>query len=151
MMTMYPTIRYRRVDPAAPEPRYAHPGDAGMDLCSMETVTIPPHGTALVGSGIAMAIPRGFEGEVRPRSGMATRRGVTLANTPGTIDCGYRGEIMLPLHNMRDEPVTVEAGERVCQILIKAVAEAHMREVDELDDTERGTGGIGSTGTRERL
>lgn len=146
-MTMYPKIQVKRVNPDAPLPSYAHEGDAGMDLCTMETATIPPHGTVLVGSGVAMAIPRGFEGEIRPRSGMATKRGVTLANAPSTIDSGYRGEILLPLHNMTDRPVTVEKGERVCQILIKTQPEATIVEIEDFaDTTSRGSRGFGSSG-----
>lgn len=148
MMTMYPTIPTKRVDPDAELPRYAHDGDAGMDLCSTETVAIRPHETVMVGSGVAMAIPRGFYGAIVPRSGMSTKRGVTLANSPSTIDSGYRGEIMLPLHNIGNRTVTVEAGERVCQIIIKPHATAQVVEVDELDETERGEGGFGSTGER---
>ena len=143
---MYPNVPVKRVNPKAPLPEYARDGDAGMDLRSMETVTIEPHETVLVGSGIAMAIPEGFEGECRPRSGMATKHGITLANTPGTIDSNYRGEIMLPLHNMGEDPFTVQAGERVCQILINPVARATVIETAVLDETERGTAGFGSTG-----
>ena len=146
MKTMYPNVPVKRVNPKAPLPEYARDGDAGMDLRSMETVTIEPHETVLVGSGIAMAIPEGFEGECRPRSGMATKHGITLANTPGTIDSNYRGEIMLPLHNMGEDPFTVQAGERVCQILINPVARATVIETAVLDETERGTAGFGSTG-----
>ena len=114
----------------------------------MEEVEIAPQGTVMVGSGIAMAIPEGYEGEVRPRSGMAAKRGITIANTPGTIDSGYRGEIMLPLYNLGHEMAVVEKGERVAQILIHPVCEAIMAEVDDLSETERGADGFGSTGTK---
>ncbi len=150
MRTFYPTIRFKRTNPAAPTPRYAKAGDAGMDLCSMETVCIRPHETVLVGSGIAVAIPEGYFGDVRPRSGMATKRGVTLANAPAVIDSGYRGEILLPLHNLGNEAVTVHAGERVCQMVIAPYGMASMVEVEELDESERGTSGFGSSGY-ERL
>ena len=146
MMTMYPTVPFRRVNPDAPTPVYAKPGDAGMDLCSMEEVEIAPQGTVMVGTGIAMAIPEGYEGEVRPRSGMAAKRGVTIANTPGTIDSGYRGEIMLPLYNLGHELAVVEKGERVAQILIHPVARAEMVECAELPESERGGTGFGSSG-----
>ena len=148
MMTMYPTVRVKILDKGACLPKYAHEWDAGMDLCTMQTVDILPHETVMVGTGVAVAIPNGFEGEVRPRSGMASKRGVTIANAPGTIDAHYRGEIMLPLHNLTDETVTVERGERVVQLLVNPVATATMVEVDELDETERGSDGFGSTGTR---
>ena len=148
MFTLYPTIKFKKVNPGAPTPAYAKPGDAGMDLCAMEEVEIAPQGTVMVGSGIAMAIPEGYEGEVRPRSGMAAKRGITIANTPGTIDAGYRGEIMLPLYNLGHEMAVVEKGERVAQILIHPVCEATMVEADELSDTDRGVDGFGSTGTK---
>lgn len=146
MKTFYPTVKVKRVNPDAPMPAFAHDGDAGCDLCSMETVEIAPQGTVKVGCGLAMAIPRGFEGTIRPRSGMATKRGISLANTPSTIDSSYRGEIILPLYNIGHETVVVKKGERVAQLLIKVQPEPVFVEVGELDDTERGTGGFGSTG-----
>lgn len=146
MMTMYPTVNYVALDKEYGHPSYAHDGDAGMDLCITENVTIEPFRTVLVGTGVAMAIPDGFYGDLRPRSGMATKRGVTLANTPGTLDSTYRGEIKVALHNMTPETVTVRRGERVAQLLIKTVAKATMVEVSDLDKTERGDGGFGSTG-----
>ncbi len=146
MNSFYPTLRVKRTNDAAPMPTYAHAGDAGMDLCAMQTVTIRPHETALVGSGIACAIPAGWYGDVRPRSGMATKRGITLANACSVIDSGYRGEIMLPLHNLTEHAVTVNAGERVCQLILAPYGQAQLVEVDELDETERNTAGFGSTG-----
>jgi dUTP pyrophosphatase len=148
VFTLYPVVPFKKVNPDAPTPQYAKKGDAGMDLCTMEEVEIAPQGTVMVGSGIAMAIPDGYEGEVRPRSGMAAHRGITIANTPGTIDSGYRGEIMLPLYNLGHETAVVEKGERVAQILIHPVCEATMTEVDDLSETERGADGFGSTGTK---
>lgn len=146
MITFFPRVEVKRTNPDAPMPKLAREGDAGFDLCTMETVTIAPHETVLVGTGIAMAIPKFFEGTIRPRSGMAAKRGVTLANTPSTIDSNYRGEIMLPLHNITNEPATVEKGERVAQLLIKVQPVPMFVEVDELDDTERGDQGFGSSG-----
>lgn len=145
---MYPVVDVQLMHPDATEPRFARDGDAGCDLCTMDAVTIEPHKTVLVRSGIALAIPRGFEGELRPRSGMASKRGVTLANTPSTIDSNYRGEVLLPLHNMTDEPVEVEAGTRVCQLLINQRPEPIFHVVDEFTDatTSRGANGFGSSG-----
>ena len=145
---MYPTVPFKRLDPDAPTPGYAKPGDAGMDLCSMQEVEIAPQGTVMVGTGIAMAIPEGYEGEIRPRSGMAAKRGITIANTPGTIDSGYRGEILLPLYNLGHDVAVVERGERVAQILIHPVAQADMVECAELPESVRGDTGFGSSGTK---
>ena len=149
----------------APMPKHAKPGDAGMDLTSRQTVEIAPGGTVMVGTGVWMEIPEGYYGAIVPRSGMASKRGITIANAPGTIDSGYRGEIMLPLHNMASalrwvkdangmtghyepnhELAMVERGERVAQIIIKRYETVEGVEVDELSETERGDGGIGSTG-----
>ena len=147
MNSFYPTVRVKRLDKDAPMPEQAHDGDAGFDLCSMDTVEIAPQGTVKVHTGIAVAIPKGFEGTIRPRSGMATKRGVTLANTPSTIDSGYRGEVFLALYNLGHDVVTVERGERVAQMLIKVQPETTFVEVDDFDDTtDRGSGGFGSSG-----
>lgn len=146
----------------APLPRHAKPGDAGMDLTSRDTVEIAPGGTVLVHTGVSAEIPDGFYGAIVPRSGMASKRGITLANTPSTIDSGYRGEILLPLHNIApshifehgrcvpnfDGFVTVERGERVAQLIILPHATCECVEVDELSDTVRGDGGFGSSGTK---
>ena len=146
--TMYPTVEVKRLDPDAPMPQFARDGDAGCDLTTMDEVEIAPQGTVMVHSGISVAIPRGFEGTLRPRSGMAAKRGVTLANAPSTIDSNYRGEIMIPLYNQGHETVVVKAGERVCQLLIKLQPEPQFVEVDEFTerDTNRGAGGFGSSG-----
>lgn len=146
MFTMYPTLKVKRIDPDAPMPKYAKKGDAGFDLSSMQTVDVGPHQTVNVGCGLAFAIPDHFEGEIRPRSGMAAKMGVTIANTPGTIDSGYRGEVKLPLHNLTDEPVHIEKGTRVCQMVIHRLPVVTFEEVDELDETERGDTGFGSSG-----
>lgn len=131
----------------APLPRHARPGDAGMDLTTRETVEIAPQGTVLVGTGVAMAIPDGYYGTIVPRSGMASKKGVTIVNTPGTIDSGYRGEIKLPLYNAGHEMVTVERGERVAQIIIQSHETVECVTVDELSDTSRGASGFGSSGS----
>ncbi len=127
-------------------PRYAKPGDAGLDLTVRKDVAIPPFDTVLVGTGVSVEIQDGYVGLVFPRSGMATKRGITLANCVGVIDSGYRGEIKVPLHNMTDYPKVVNEGERVCQLVVMPFATCECIEVDELSDTERGDGGFGSTG-----
>ena len=132
----------------APLPRHARPGDAGMDLTSRETVTVYPQQTAKVGTGVWMEIPEGYYGAVVPRSSMETKRGITIVNTPGTIDSSYRGEIMLPIYNASTRKVTIERGERVAQIIIKRHETVECVEVDQLSETERGDGGFGSTGTK---
>lgn len=146
MNSFYPTVKVKRVNPDAPMPKFSREGDAGFDLCSMETVEIAPQGTVMVGCGLAFAIPYGFEGTIRPRSGMAAKRGVTIANTPATIDSNYRGEVMLPLYNLGHELAVVEKGERVAQMLIKVQPIPVLVEVDDLDATERGAQGFGSSG-----
>lgn len=130
----------------APLPKHAKPGDAGMDLTARETVTIPPHETVLVGTGVAMEIPEGYVGLVFPRSGMASKRGVNLANCVGVIDSGYRGEIKAPLYNMTRFTQKVMKGERVCQIAVMPCMTCECIEVDSLSASERGEGGFGSTG-----
>lgn len=138
----------RRLHPDAVLPAYAHPGDAGLDLVSVETVTLAPGERHPVATGWAMAIAPGWVGLVHPRSGLALRHGLTVANAPGTIDAGYRGELKVILVNLGAEPVTVSAGERVAQLVLQRVGAARVEEVDDLDDTSRGDGGFGSTGTR---
>jgi dUTP pyrophosphatase len=128
-------------------PSYAMPGDAGADLCIAEDVELQPGERALVGTGIAVAIPSGYAGFVHPRSGLATRHGVTLVNAPGTIDAGYRGEIKLNLINLdRTTPVTLRRGDRVAQLIVAPVATADFRESADLPASVRGGGGHGSTG-----
>jgi len=147
-MTMFPTIEVKRLNPNAPIPKFAREGDAGCDLCTMDEVEIAPQGTVLVHSGISIAIPRGFEGTLRPRSGMASNRGVTLANAPSTIDSNYRGEVLIPLYNQGHDVAVVKAGERVCQLLIKIQPEPQFVEVSEFTeaDTNRQDAGFGSSG-----
>ena len=130
-------------------PAYAHPGDAGADLVSREEVTIAPGGgRAVVGTGIAMAIPDGYAGFVLPRSGLAFRHGITCLNTPGLIDAGYRDEVRLILVNTDpSEPYTVHPGDRVAQLVIQSVERSIFSAVEELSDSARGLDGFGSTGT----
>lgn len=141
-------VPVRRLDPDLPLPEYARPGDAGVDLRATEAVTLlPGGGRALVPTGIAVAIPRGYAGFVQPRSGLALRHGVTCLNTPGLIDADYRGELKVLLVNTDPaEPFVIERGERIAQLVIQPVEHVDFVEVDELDDTERGHGGFGHTG-----
>ena len=136
-----------RLDPALPLPRYAHPGDAGLDLHARQDVTLGPGERALMPTGVAVAIPDGHVGLVHPRSGLALRHGVSLVNTPGTIDAGYRGELQVPLINHdRSAAVTIRRGDRIAQLLVQPVAHAALVEVDELPEAARSAGGFGSTG-----
>ena len=140
------TVAFKRLCPDAILPAYAHPGDAGMDLCSAVELEIAPRARALVKTGLAMMLPPGFEGQVRPRSGLALKRGVTVLNTPGTIDEGYRGEIGVILFNSSDETFVVKIGDRIAQLVIAPVVRATVVETETIDDTARGVGGFGSTG-----
>lgn len=140
------TVKFRRIDPSAELPTYAHPGDAGMDIRSIEELTIEPGARALVHTGLVMVLPPGYEAQVRPRSGLALKNGVTVLNTPGTIDEGYRGEIGVILVNFGSEPFKVEKGAKIAQMVIAPCARAEIVETDEVDDTVRGTGGFGSSG-----
>ena len=137
-----------RLDPELPLPAYARPGDAGADLVAREDVVLDPGGgRALVGTGIAVAIPEGYAGFVQPRSGLALRHGVTCLNTPGLIDAGYRDEIRVLLVNTDpSEPYKVTRGDRIAQLVIQRVEQAGFAAVDELPESDRGLGGFGHTG-----
>jgi len=140
-------VGVKRLDPAVPLPTYAREGDAGLDLHAAHDVTLPPGGRALVGTGLAVAIPPGHAGFVLPRSGLALSRGVTILNAPGLIDAGYRGELKVLLVNHDAETtVTLRRGERVAQLVVQRVERAEPVPVDELPASERGAGGFGSTG-----
>jgi dUTP pyrophosphatase len=129
-----------------PLPAYATAGAAGMDIVAAETVVIAPGGRHAVATGFALAIPAGYEVQVRPRSGLALRHGVTCLNTPGTIDSDYRGEVKVILINHGQEPFVVKPGERIAQLVPAAVQPVDLTEVAMLDDTSRGGNGFGSTG-----
>ncbi|MCZ2830630.1 dUTP diphosphatase [Modestobacter sp. VKM Ac-2986] len=134
-------------DPDAVVPGYALPGDAGADLCLAEDVELAPHQRALVGTGVAVAIPEGYAGFVHPRSGLAHRLGLSLVNAPGTIDAGYRGEIKVNLVNLDPStPIRLSRGDRVAQLVVQPVVRARFVPVAELPTSERGSGGHGSTG-----
>lgn len=127
-------------------PEYATPGAAGMDLCAREGFELAPGERHLVGTGLRIAVPEGYEAQVRPRSGLALRHGITMANAPGTIDSDYRGEIGALLLNLGPEPVVFTAGERIAQLVVCPVGRVEWAPVEAMDDTERGEGGFGSTG-----
>jgi dUTP pyrophosphatase len=142
-----PSLQVRRLHPDARLPTRAHPGDAGLDLYSVEMARLRPGDRASVATGIAISIPEGQAGLVLPRSGLAARHGITLVNAPGLIDAGYRGELRVLLHNTdRLEDVQLEAGDRIAQLVLVDVSLLDVEEVEELTDTVRGTGGFGSTG-----
>ncbi|HJW58634.1 MAG TPA: dUTP diphosphatase [Actinomycetota bacterium] len=142
-----PELPVRRLDPGLPLPAYAHPGDAGADLRAAEDVVLPPGGRATVGTGIAIAVPDGHAAFVHPRSGLASRHGVTVVNAPGTIDAGYRGEVRVVLLNTDpDEPFTVRRGDRIAQLVVQPVTTVAFVDVAELPASPRGEGGFGSTG-----
>ncbi len=140
------TVKVLRTDPAAQMPVYAHPGDAGMDVRSVEEVTLAPGARALVHTGLVLELPPDAEAQVRPRSGLALKHGVTVLNTPGTIDAGYRGEVGVILINLGAEPFVVEKGMKIAQIVVSPVAQAEVIEVSAVGATDRGSGGFGSTG-----
>ncbi|MBC7304117.1 MAG: dUTP diphosphatase [Nocardia sp.] len=145
-------IPLRRLDPGIAVPTRAHPGDAGVDLCTTEDVIIEPGERVLVGTGIAIALPMGTVGLIHPRSGLAAKAGLSVVNTPGTVDAGYRGEIKVCLIN-HDPRAAIELrrGDRIAQLLVQRVELVEFAEVDDLDETARGSGGYGSSGGHASL
>jgi dUTP pyrophosphatase len=142
-------IPFTRLREDAVLPTRAYAGDAGLDLVACERHELAPGGRALVGTGIAVAIPEGHAGLVTPRSGLAADHGITIVNTPGLVDAGYRGELRVILHNTDlGEPFVVEPGMRIAQLVFVAVPDARLQEVAELPASERGEGGFGSSGQR---
>lgn len=141
------TLPIKRLDPTVELPTYAYEGDAGLDLRSNEDVTLAPFERRLVGTGLAIAIPEGYAGFVQPRSGLALREGLSMVNTPGLIDAHYRGELKVCAINLDpSRSIHIERGERIAQLVIKRVPVVSLQEVDELDETDRGAGGFGSSG-----
>ena len=140
------TVKFKKTHPEATIPAYAHPGDAGMDVCSCTSLTIQPGARALVPTGLVMELPKGTEAQMRPRSGLAIKNGITLLNTPGTIDEGYRGELGIILINLGQEPFDIRPGMRIAQMVIAPVLRVAVEEVVDVSDTTRGSGGFGSTG-----
>lgn len=141
------SLPIKRLDPSVELPSYAYAGDAGLDLRSNEDVTLAPLERRLVATGLAVAIPEGYAGFVQPRSGLALREGLSMANTPGLIDAHYRGELKVCAVNLDPErPIRIERGERIAQLVIQRVPTVELVEVAELDETDRGAGGFGSSG-----
>jgi len=136
-----------RLDPGVPLPSYARPGDAGVDLASAEDIDLAPGERAVVGTGLAIALPAGYAAFVHPRSGLAAKHGITLVNAPGTIDAGYRGEIKVILLNTdQTRAVSLRRGDRIAQMVVQRVENVTFREVEVLPDSARGENGFGSTG-----
>ena len=140
------TLRFKRIHPDAVLPAYAHPSDAGMDLRSVEDLTLAPGKRALVHTGLVLLLPPLYEAQVRPRSGLALKHGVTVLNTPGTIDSGYRGEVGVILVNLGESEFSVKRGDKIAQLVIAPVTQPEIVETDLIDETDRGAGGFGSTG-----
>ncbi len=143
-----PRVQIRRLRPDAIVPRYQTADAAGMDLHAAldQPMVVAPGAVVAVPTGLAMAIPRGYEGQVRPRSGLALKHAITCVNSPGTVDADFRGQVMVLLINHGREPFTIASGERIAQMVIAPVVQAELEVVDALDATERGAGGFGSTG-----
>jgi dUTP pyrophosphatase len=143
-----PRVQIKKLRPDAVVPRYMTEDAAGLDLCAAidAPIAIAPGKRASITTGLAVAIPRGYEGQLRPRSGLAREHGVTLANSPATIDADYRGPLVVVLSNLGDAPVTIDPQQRIAQMVIAPVMQAQIEEVDELSATARGEGGFGSTG-----
>ncbi|MGD8542089.1 MAG: dUTP diphosphatase [Desulfobacteraceae bacterium] len=151
-MESAPTVRFCRLRPEEdadlPLPRYMTPLAAGMDLCAAvsQPLTLAPGAIVLIPTGLAMALPPGFEAQVRPRSGLAAQHGIGLINSPGTIDADYRGEVQIPLINLGKTPFTVRRGDRIAQMVINRICRVQVQLATRLEDTVRSTGGFGHTG-----
>lgn len=139
-------LKFKRIHPDAILPAYAHPSDAGMDVRSVENLVIPAGKRALVHTGLVMLLPPLYEAQVRPRSGLALKHGVTVLNTPGTIDSGYRGEVGVILANFGETDFEIKTGDKIAQIVIAPVTQPEIVETEVVDETDRGAGGFGSTG-----
>jgi len=146
---MKKTVKVRKADPSIVLPDYGSPGSAGADIRAFipESITIAPMTRVLIPTGLFLEIPEGYEGQIRPRSGLAYKHGLTVLNAPGTIDSDYRGELGIILINLGNEDFTISSGDRIAQLIITSVIHAEYIEMEELGFTERGTGGFGSTGT----
>ncbi len=148
------TIEIKRLHPDRdadiPLPRYMSPHAAGMDICAalQSPLCLQPGEIGLVPSGFCMALPQGFEAQIRPRSGLAIKHGISIVNSPGTIDSDYRGEVKIGLINLGQAPYTIQRGERIAQMIIQQVCQARLTVVGQLDETQRSSGGFGSTGVR---
>lgn len=143
------SLPIKRLDPTVELPSYAYSGDAGLDLRANEDVTLRPLERRLVSTGLAIAIPKGYAGFVQPRSGLALREGLSMANTPGLIDAHYRGELKVCAINLdSNKEIHIERGERIAQLVIQKIPVVRLVEVDELEETDRGAGGFGSSGVQ---
>lgn len=143
------SVSIKRLDPSVELPSYAYAGDAGLDLRANADIVIEPYQRVLIPTGLAIAIPDGYAGFVQPRSGMALKRGLSIANTPGLIDAHYRGELKVIAVNLDAEnAINIQRGERIAQLVIQQVPVVRLVEVDELDETDRGCGGFGSSGSK---
>lgn len=141
------TLKVKKLDDGLPTPRYANPGDAGLDLYAAIDVTLAPGERSMIPTGLAVAIPEGYAGFVQPRSGLAAKQGFSIVNTPGLVDSGYRGELkVIGINTDAHAAIDIKRGDRIAQLVVQEVPQVTLLEVDELDDTERSTGGFGSTG-----
>jgi dUTP pyrophosphatase len=145
--TSHLPVKIKRLVPTAQLPRYEHPGDSGADLTAVIACTIAPQEWLAVPTGLSVEIPIGFELQIRPRSGLAFKKGITVLNAPGTIDAGYRGEIKVILINHGSAPFEIQPGDKIAQMVVARVVFGEFTEVTELDESDRGSGGFGSTGT----
>ena len=141
-------VLVKKINENAKMPSYAHYGDAGVDLYAARDTVVPPHGRALVPTGLKIAIPNGYEGQVRPKSGLALKHGITVLNTPGTVDAPYRGEVGVILFNSSDNEYVARSGEKIAQMVFCKVENAEFELVEDLPETDRGEGGFGSTGLK---
>ena len=141
-------VLVKKICENAKMPSYAHSGDAGVDLYAVQDTVIPPQGRALVPTGLKIAIPYGYEGQVRPKSGLALKHGITVLNTPGTVDAPYRGEVGVILFNSSDKEYLAKSGEKIAQMVFCKVENAEFELAEELPETDRGEGGFGSTGLK---
>ena len=143
-------IQIKKLSSSVSIPRYETPGSSGMDIAAhiKDNIIINPGEKALIPTGFSMAVPKGFEVQIRPRSGLAAKKNITVLNTPGTIDADYRGEIKVILINLGKEKFIIENGERIAQMVVCPVVQANLEEVKELSETHRGSDGFGSTGTK---
>ncbi len=141
-------LKVKKVHQEAKIPEYAHEGDSGLDLYSVEEIELQPQEIKTVKTGLQVSMPQGFEAQVRPKSGLAAKFGITVLNTPGTVDSCYRGEVMVILVNLGKQAYKVEKGSKIAQMVVAKVEEAQVEEVQELDQTARNQGGFGSTGLK---
>ncbi len=142
-------VKIKKLHSDAHTPHYAHFGDSGADLFSVEEAILHPMQRKAIATGLSAEVPQGFELQVRPKSGLALKSGLTVLNTPGTIDFGYRGEIKVILINLSEETYRIEKGQKIAQLVVAPVVYAEFQEVDELSETSRGEGGFGSTGLKK--